>query len=80
MVHVDSDGYEVLALAIVQNAVEEYKDLYSKSIKTTSEVTRAHAKNSMKALERFFKSQWCFELCGLDGEKIISGLKSNGGI
>ena len=59
------NGYKLLANAIVIQAVKDYK----KALK--------HDDRGLKReCCRFFRSQWFTELTNIDGEQIISKLKS----
>lgn len=58
--HCDSEReYKTLGCAIVQQAVKEYKNLPYMESAYRREVWK-------KDIERFFYSDWCFFLCGVD--------------
>lgn len=53
-------GYESLALYIVRQAKNDYK-----------EAKRRGNLGQVVAIQRFFRSDWCCLLCRVDGETII---------
>lgn len=53
------DNYEMLAIAIIKQAVADYKK--------GDEETR-------KSIERFFRSEWFYALTDVDGEILIKKL------
>ena len=53
-------GYDVLAAEIVHAAMEDYIT-----------AKREGHTGSVMALQRFFKSDWCHLLCGIDGDVLI---------
>lgn len=79
-------GVELLACAILEQAIEDYKSLktdgvfYPKKIKGDKygdETIKKH----MRALERFFRSEWCSDIlsisdCKLKGQEIFEMLES----
>lgn len=64
--HNNINGWESLACGIVEKAVVDYKIALKKN-----------DKYGIINLERFFNSQWCYELCGLQGDYIIKGVREH---
>lgn len=60
----DKIGFKALACAVVEKAIDDYIDALAKN-----------DKYEIGNIELFFKSQWCYELCGLDGNYIITEVK-----
>lgn len=61
------DGYEMLAAAVVERAVLDYRQA-QENIRTKYNVL--DAQNVIRALERFFRSEWFGILSDLDGEEL----------
>lgn len=57
-------GYEGIAYSIVKLAIKDYK-----------EALRKRDLIEIDNLERFFRSQWCYELCSIDGQWIIDNIR-----
>lgn len=75
----DMDGYQLLANAIIEQAVKDYR--YDRDIlKTRSEKTTAYknAAYDIKRIERFFRSDWFKELTDIDGEWLLDKLREEG--
>ena len=68
----DNEPYKNLAYAIVENAVEEYKSLLRHL-----DSHEASVELRVRELERFFLSEWCKLLCGIDGRKIIESTRES---
>lgn len=60
-------NFENLAFAIVTQAVKDYISLYADSLEELDIVVNS----DIEALEKFFKSNWCWYLCGADGDFLI---------
>lgn len=63
--------YVLLAHAIVEKAVEDYREL----LKMKSSEMPGAPNCNLKELEAFFRSDWFKTLCDLDGEKVLEELK-----
>lgn len=83
-----TDGYILLAGAIIRVALEDYEKYYRNlkrewKRKPTSPMDSVKKQNTLKnylmsieAIERFFRSEWFGILsCGLDGNYILSKTK-----
>ena len=66
------DGYEMLAAAVVERAVLDYRQA-QENIRTKYNVL--DAQNMIRALERFFRSEWFGILSDLDGENLIEMMR-----
>lgn len=63
-------GYNLLANAIVIQAVRDYKRLYrGKSFRNDM--------HGIDSLEKFFRSAWYKELTDVDGEFLMDAVKAN---
>ena len=62
------DGYEMLAAAVVERAVLDYRQA-QENIRAKYNVL--DAQNMIRRLERFFRSEWFGILSDLDGEDLI---------
>ncbi len=62
------DGYEMLAAAVVERAVLDYRQA-QENIRAKYNVL--DAQNMIRRLERFFRSEWFGILSELDGEDLI---------
>ena len=62
------DGYEMLAAAVVERAVLDYKEAME-NIRAKYNVLEAQ--NVIRNLDRFFRSEWFGILSDLDGEDLI---------
>ncbi len=65
----DNAGYDMLAAAIVGQAVEDWRYLCKVVPDKRDDLKECRLKNgktrdSFYSLERFFKSRWCAMLCG----------------
>ena len=58
------EGWRELAASIVWWACSDY--MIAQKNKEEYE---------MRRLERWFRSDWCYELCGVEGDKIIKALQ-----
>ena len=67
-----NDGYEMLAAAVVERAVLDYRQA-QENIRTKYNVL--DAQNVIRALERFFRSEWFGILSDLDGEELVEMLR-----
>lgn len=66
------DGYEMLAAAVVERAVLDYRQA-QENIRTKYNVL--DAQNVIRALERFFRSEWFGILSDLDGEELVEMMR-----
>ena len=73
----NDEGIRRLAIAIVRFAVDDYKNMARNQIRrAVNDDGDIHRKTSgLYALERFFYSEWCYTLCGVDGGAIMRELK-----
>ena len=78
----DEVGYEALAMAIIKQAVMDYRfadecERGLKHVKKTSFVSRMqnNAYKTKYDCTRFFKSQWYGILCDIPGDYILRRLK-----
>ena len=62
------DGYIAIAYAIVIQAIQDYGDTYKKRLKRPQDGT---LKSRMDEIVRFFKSDWFYDLSGVDGEAVL---------
>ena len=75
--HPEDVGYPVLAAAIVQQAVEDYRDacrMQRVEIRHSSKIIFSPDKVKYEVM-RFLKSQWYGTLCDIKPERIIKKLK-----
>lgn len=64
-------AYKALAAAVVLQAVKDYRhDVWLAMNRQDKDAVK-----DMKKLEKFFGSQWCFELCGLKGDVMIEKIR-----
>lgn len=77
--NVDMDGYQLLANAIIEQAVKDYRNDRD-ILKTRSEKSTAYEKAAVdiKRIERFFRSAWFKELTDIDGEWLLDKLREEG--
>lgn len=64
-----------LAYGIVEEAVEEYEFALQRMAVDAdymSGTVKFRVSQKIEELERFFKSDWCYELCGYDGHDIMA--------
>ena len=66
------DGYEMLAAAVVERAVLDYRQA-QENIRAKYNVL--DAQNMIRRLERFFRSEWFGILSDLDGENLIEMMR-----
>lgn len=65
------DAFDHFAKSIVIQAIEDYRDiLNNKRIKHVSST-----KYNKTEIEKFFLSDWCYLLCGFNGEWLIKEIK-----
>ena len=67
-----SDCYQALAQAIIMQAVKDWRDAMKKLRKRPKYEPAIQVK---KECERFFLSEWFYELSGVDGSVILKKLK-----
>lgn len=75
--HPEDVGYPALAAAIVQQAVEDYRDacrMQRGEIRHSSKIIFSPDKVKYEVM-RFLKSQWYGTLCDIRPERIIKKLK-----
>lgn len=70
--YLNIDGINNLRIAIVTQAVKDYKTAYAKIRKDPNDYI---ATEQIKSLEKFFRSEYCYLLSGCDGEALIHGLR-----
>lgn len=61
---VNDDGIKYLAMAIVLQAVQDYK----KALKHNDKV-------EIYNLEKWFRGNWCKTLCSIDGDYLIKNIR-----
>ena len=70
-------AYENLANAIVEKAVEDWRD----AVRRLKRYHKSQTAAVMKAdCESFFLSPYCEQLCGVDGKYILARLKKEAGL
>lgn len=70
------EAYEHFAVSIVIQAIDDYRKVLHK-VKVSRYRNAQHSKNE---IERFFRSEWCHQLCGWDGDEIMETIKEQEGI
>ena len=63
--------YESLRLAIIEQAVKDYK----KALEVEMKCEDLNARRVIKELETFFKSEWFAQLSNLDGRLLIKNVR-----
>ena len=63
--------YESLCLAIIEQAVRDYK----KALEAEMKCEDLNARRVIKELETFFKSEWFEQLSNLDGRLMIKNIR-----
>ena len=72
----DKDGYVMLAKAIVQQAVIDYRNcLVKERRKHIPEYFRDQNRILKEDCERFFRSKWMEELSDIDGEYLMRKIR-----
>lgn len=66
--------YQLLANAIVMQAVKDYRFYIRKQFKSPND---AVVDGQIKLLEKFFKSDWFSELCNLDMKYVLDRVKKD---
>lgn len=66
-----SGPYQELALAIIQQAADDYRILARRIESTGSELERQRLVREMKSISRFFLSSWFGVLSGSEGGAVI---------
>ena len=74
------DHWQDLGYMIVANAVIEYKTALRAMRREKNENLEAYYKSKIYNLERFFTSQWCYLLCGIEGSTIIKEVQRQVGV
>ena len=70
------EAYEHFAASIVIQAVEDYrKVLHGQKIQRYRVV-----KNDRDEIEHFFKSEWCYQLLGYSGVRIMNLIREQEGV
>ena len=69
------DNFSLIASAIVLQAAQDYK-IYSKIL--SRDPTNLDALRILSDVERFFRSQWFYELTGADGAMVLARLERDG--
>lgn len=62
-------AYEKIKLAIIQQAIEDYKEAIPKG-----------RKRRIAEIEKFFRSKWCADLTGNNGTYILNKIKKELGV
>jgi hypothetical protein len=80
----DHDACERLANAIIMQAVDDYRKAIRKLKKTFSDPEKKKAsdlsaRNRIREVERFFRSDHYAALTSIDGEALIAKLKAEAG-
>lgn len=70
--HLDDKGVDNLVVAIVRQAVQDWRAATHRLKRHPDDLD---ADNIRKDCERFFRSEWFFDLTGIDGKKFLSQLK-----
>lgn len=73
----EQEAWQNLASAIVRQACEDYVRVLNKLEKAHDRRRRRELEDERDRLQRFFRSQWCTELTGADGDTIIRALDKN---
>lgn len=63
--------YESLCLAIIEQAVRDYK----KALKAEMKCGDQNARRAIRELENFFRSEWFAQLSNLDGRLLIKNVR-----
>ena len=71
----DDRGLELLRIAIVKQACWDYRRSLICLHNSKNEKSSSRYKNDADRIEKFFKSDWCYLLTGLDGDFLIDSLK-----
>jgi hypothetical protein len=69
------DNFSLIASAIVLQAAQDYR-IYSKIL--SRDPTNLDALRILSDVERFFRSQWFYELTGADGTVMLARLEREG--
>ena len=70
------DGFRELGRAVALQAVYDYEAALKGNIHKRD---RQRIGDVVKSCEEFFKSEWFYELCGLDGEQVMNIIKERVG-
>ena len=68
-------GVELLRIAIVKQACWDYRRALICLHNSKNEKRSASYKHDAYRIEKFFKSDWCYLLTGLDGDFLIDSIK-----
>ena len=63
--------YESLRLAIIEQAVKDYK----KALEAEMKCEDLNARRVIKELENFFRSEWFEQISNLDGKLLIKNIR-----
>ena len=75
--HCADEPWHELALAVIRQAVVDYRSLGAKLANACSLIERKHIEENMKSISRFFLSDWFRDISGLDnGAQILETLDS----
>lgn len=67
------DPYQELAIGIIRQAAEDYRNLGKKLQRDGSAIEKKHISSEMKEISRFFLSGWYSTLSGLDNGSDLLG-------
>lgn len=73
----DERGSLDLVKAIVKQAVKDWKFATKKLKENPKHLKAIEYKRTINECERFFKSDWFYELTGVDGSSILRRLKDD---
>ena len=65
------DPYHQLAIAVIRQAAEDYRQLAKKCTDTGSELEQKRIRQQMASISRFFLGEWYRALSGLDNGSAI---------
>ena len=71
------EPWEDLGYAIVTAAVIEYRSVIRRMYREQNDNIKMYYIRRAVELERFFRGEWCYSLCGIDGNDIITTVRSN---
>ena len=74
---ISDEPWENLIRAIVLQAVKDYKLAYKRERKRKNNLNPSMGIVNTQSIERFFTSQWFYELTQMDGEVLITRIKEN---
>jgi hypothetical protein len=74
---ISDEPWENLIRAIILQAVKDYKLAYKRERKRKNNLNPSMGIVNTQSIERFFTSQWFYELTQMDGEVLITRIKEN---